>query len=174
MIVGPGAWSDPPRILGAVDSSTEHAVERDLNVKIVELALLAARLTQGSVQVIQAWMPFAEHLVRTWTSENDYIDYREDVRRRTSDDLAAFVASFGDRLTAAQATHVRGAPEEVIPEFIVSHGIDLTVIGTVARSGIAGLLIGNTAERILRRLPCSVLAVKPDGFVSPVRVDAPD
>jgi nucleotide-binding universal stress UspA family protein len=42
----------------------------------------------------------------------------------------------------------------------------------VARRGIPGLLIGNTAERILRKLPCSVLAVKPDGFVSPVSLDA--
>ena len=36
----------------------------------------------------------------------------------------------------------------------------------------SGISIGNTAERVLRKLPCSVLAVKPDGFVSPVRVDA--
>ena len=45
-------------------------------------------------------------------------------------------------------------------------------MGTMARSGIAGLLIGNTAERVLRKLPCSVLAVKPDGFVSPERLES--
>jgi nucleotide-binding universal stress UspA family protein len=45
-------------------------------------------------------------------------------------------------------------------------------MGTVARGGIAGLLIGNTAERMLRKLPCSVLAVKPEGFVCPVSLDA--
>lgn len=27
------------------------------------------------------------------------------------------------------------------------------------------------AERVLRKLPCSVLAVKPDGFVSPVGLE---
>jgi universal stress protein E len=53
----------------------------------------------------------------------------------------------------------------------VAEGIDLVVMGTVARAGIAGMLIGNTAERVLRKLPCSVLTVKPDGFVSPVRLD---
>jgi nucleotide-binding universal stress UspA family protein len=62
----------------------------------------------------------------------------------------------------------QGDPEDVIPDFVVAEGIDLIVMGTVARTGIAGLLIGNTAERLLRRLPCSVLAVKPDGFRSPV------
>ena len=54
----------------------------------------------------------------------------------------------------------------------MAEGIDLVVMGTVARSGIAGMLIGNTAERVLRKLPCSVLAVKPEGFTSPVRLDA--
>lgn len=31
--------------------------------------------------------------------------------------------------------------------------------------------MGNTAETILSRVECSVLAVKPGGFVSPVNVD---
>ncbi len=53
----------------------------------------------------------------------------------------------------------------------MGEGIDLVVMGTVARGGLAGLLIGNAAERMLRKLPCSVLAVKPDGFVSPVRLE---
>jgi nucleotide-binding universal stress UspA family protein len=43
-------------------------------------------------------------------------------------------------------------------------------MGTVARGGIAGLLVGNTAERVLKRLSCAVLALKPEGSVSPVRI----
>jgi universal stress protein E len=42
-------------------------------------------------------------------------------------------------------------------------------MGTVGRAGIAGLLIGNTAEKILHQVECSVMTVKPDGFVSPVK-----
>jgi len=41
-------------------------------------------------------------------------------------------------------------------------------MGTVARTGLPGLLIGNTAEKILNRVTASVLAVKPEGFVSPL------
>jgi nucleotide-binding universal stress UspA family protein len=47
--------------------------------------------------------------------------------------------------------------------------VDLVVMGTVARTGIAGLFIGNTAETILEQLQCSVLAVNPLGFVSPLK-----
>ena len=50
-------------------------------------------------------------------------------------------------------------------------GVGLIVMGTVSRSGVAGLLIGNTAEEILRQVDCSVLTVKPDGFVTPVTLD---
>ena len=49
--------------------------------------------------------------------------------------------------------------------------ITTLVMGTVARTGIPGLLIGNTAETVLDRARCSVLAVKPSDFRSPIRVD---
>lgn len=47
---------------------------------------------------------------------------------------------------------------------------DLVVMGTVARTGVSGFLIGNTAELILENIECSVLALKPEGFVSPVKL----
>jgi nucleotide-binding universal stress UspA family protein len=49
-----------------------------------------------------------------------------------------------------------------------SKKIDLLVMGTVHRSGLAGFFIGNTAEKVLSEVNCSVLTVKPAGFVTPV------
>jgi nucleotide-binding universal stress UspA family protein len=49
--------------------------------------------------------------------------------------------------------------------------VDAIVMGTVCRSGIAGFFIGNTAEEVLQRVDCSVLTVKPDGFVSPIKLE---
>ena len=43
-------------------------------------------------------------------------------------------------------------------------------MGTLARTGISGLVMGNTAERLLPLLPCSVLAIKPEGFECPLDV----
>jgi nucleotide-binding universal stress UspA family protein len=42
-------------------------------------------------------------------------------------------------------------------------------MGTVGRSGIPGLFIGNTAEEVLQNARASILAVKPPSFVSPVK-----
>jgi nucleotide-binding universal stress UspA family protein len=40
----------------------------------------------------------------------------------------------------------------------------------VARTGLPGFFIGNTAETIISQLDCSLLAVKPPGFKTPVAV----
>lgn len=114
----------------------------------------------------------AESKVRSHASDHAFAAYVEDVRSRTAHDLRPLARSLGERMAEVQTVHRRGDPEDVIPEYVVAGGVDLVVMGTAARSGMAGLLMGNTAERVLRKLPCSVLAVNPDGFVSPVRLDS--
>ncbi len=59
-------------------------------------------------------------------------------------------------------------PDEAILQFINEHHIDLLVMGSIGRAGVAGVMIGNTAERLLPEVPCSVLAVKPPDFVCPI------
>ena len=61
---------------------------------------------------------------------------------------------------------MEGSPDDVIPKFVTDHEIDILVMGTHGRSGISRLLLGNTAERILPVVDCSVIAVKPHDFVS--------
>lgn len=75
-------------------------------------------------------------------------------------------------LTYGVKTHVKDGPADmVILDAIDEFEIDLLVMGTVARSGIPGVLIGNTAERLLSQVSCSVLALKPDGWECPVKPD---
>ena len=64
----------------------------------------------------------------------------------------------------------KGEAALVIPKLAHQKQVDLIVMGTVCRTGIAGFFIGNTAEKILQDVDCSVLTVKPEGFVSPVTV----
>ncbi|HSN72986.1 MAG TPA: universal stress protein [Steroidobacteraceae bacterium] len=52
-----------------------------------------------------------------------------------------------------------GAAADVIVGAADRLGVDVIVIGTIARRGAAGLMIGNTAERILDRVEVDVLAV---------------
>ena len=54
----------------------------------------------------------------------------------------------------------RGDPRKAIAAFAARHRIDLIVIGTVARTGLAARVIGNTAEAVLGTAACSVLVVR--------------
>jgi universal stress protein E len=64
-----------------------------------------------------------------------------------------------------------GIPDVAIQHFIQVHNIHLLVMGTIGRGGIPGIMIGNTAERLLPEIHCSVLAVKPPEFQCPVRLE---
>jgi len=63
------------------------------------------------------------------------------------------------------------SPARAIVKLARSKKIDLLVMGTVCRTGVAGFFIGNTAEKVLSEVNCSVLTVKPQGFVTPVTLD---
>jgi len=57
-----------------------------------------------------------------------------------------------------------------IREAILQHvhhvGADLVVLGTRGKTGLREMLIGTTAEKVVQHAPCSILAVKPDDFVT--------
>ena len=56
---------------------------------------------------------------------------------------------------------------EAILEHIRDTKTDLVVLGTRGKTDLRTLFMGTTAEKIVTHAPCSILAVKPDGFVSP-------
>jgi universal stress protein E len=58
-----------------------------------------------------------------------------------------------------------GFPDVAIQHYLELHKIDLLIMGTMAGGGF---FIGNTAERLLPEVQCSVLAIKPPGFQSAV------
>jgi nucleotide-binding universal stress UspA family protein len=64
---------------------------------------------------------------------------------------------------------MKGKPGDVIPSLAHQKHVELIIMGTIARTGIPGFFIGNTAEKTLVKVDCSVLAVKPKSFSTPVK-----
>jgi universal stress protein A len=64
---------------------------------------------------------------------------------------------------------VEGSPREEIIRYARTQEIDLIVLATHGRSGLAHVLIGSVAESVVRTAPCPVLTVRPEGhqFVMP-------
>jgi nucleotide-binding universal stress UspA family protein len=166
----PGNYSG---ILAAVDPSAPSDDKDRLNRTILELASSLARVERSELHIAHAWD----------FSGNDLVASRSEITQEILDGLMrknetlhrnrvdALLADCDLRDVPVEIHLSRGRPEWVIPELAQDKGIELIVMGTVSRSGLPGLFIGNTAEHVLQRLGHSVLAVKPDGFVSPVQSD---
>ena len=60
----------------------------------------------------------------------------------------------------ATAESIIGTPAGSIVEYAAGHDIDLIVMGTHGRGGMAHLLMGSVAERVVRTAPCPVLTVR--------------
>ncbi|HEY0887038.1 MAG TPA: universal stress protein [Ramlibacter sp.] len=53
-----------------------------------------------------------------------------------------------------------GAPETLLSDYVVSADVDLVVLGSHGRSGLARALLGSTAENLLHALDCDTLVVR--------------
>jgi nucleotide-binding universal stress UspA family protein len=157
-----------PQILAAIHANPANPDEQQLNASILDLALTMRDLMDGRLHIVQAWIAFGETLLASHMPPHEVDQYVEAARTSEQQALEDVTRAFGDRLGDTAAELVKGEPEDVIQRYVEEKGIDLVVMGTVARTGITGLLIGNTAERVLQRLRVSVLATKPAGFISPV------
>ncbi|NOQ70219.1 MAG: universal stress protein, UspA [Gammaproteobacteria bacterium] len=161
------------RILAAVDPTTSGTESDSLNPLILQLAGSMANKETGELHVIHVWHLFGErYLLRIRGMTEDEIQKaRERERLRHRKYLNTLLEQVDVTELKPHLHLIEGDPVERIPELVVEQGIDLLVMGTVCRTGIGGFLIGNTAEEVLNQIDCSVLTVKPEGFVTPVTLE---
>jgi len=169
-------------ILAAVDFNQDNvpnAVEQSLNQQILDLASSLVLSDFASLHLVHVWDAPGEMTVRSWADNPNeasmtYVEgersRHERAFNRLRDQLRNEIGREAYDHLSPQFHLRRGAASTVIPEMAKQLQADLVVMGTVARTGISGLFIGNTAETILEQLQCSVLAVKPLGFVSPIKL----
>jgi nucleotide-binding universal stress UspA family protein len=164
------------RVLAAIDPATLNQAEKDLNTKILELATSLAHREKAEVHVVHCWSVYGEALLssRRGVESDELASYRKETRQKHQAALESALAPFEDAGHEIHGHLIKGDPGEQIPRFAEKLPADIVVMGTVARTGLDGVFIGNTAESVLQRLGRSILAVKPDGFVSPVRTDDPE
>jgi nucleotide-binding universal stress UspA family protein len=96
-------------------------------------------------------------------------------RATRQDKLEELVANLRSKLAGSDAERfepeihlVKGDPSSAIPSELERLEADLLLMGTISRRGVTGFLLGNTAEKILERVRCSIAVTKPEGFVTPV------
>lgn len=162
------------KVAVAIDPENEQQVGEDLALQMLQMSQSLSETCSGELHVVSCWDFEYEDFLR----ENVWVPVPEATLQQASANvqdtnhiaLEKIIQKSGIDDQKAKINHFRGRPEDVIPKFVEDHDIDILIMGTLARTGIPGLTIGNTAENIVRELSCSLLALKPDGFVSPVQV----
>ena len=177
-IVKPTERQKYRRILAAVDQDPGEPVKETLNRQILEMATSMALSEYSEAHIVHAWEVFGESLLRShkWDfTEAEFKAMLEEeaaARRHWLEKLVkSYCASADASDNGAIDPHlhvVKGPAQQVVSKLARELEVDLVVMGTVARTGIDGFFMGNTAESILGQLDCSVLTIKPPGFTSPV------
>lgn len=163
-ITKPNSIANIKRILVADDLSAVGA-------RLVRLGASIARAEQAELHLLHA-------LETPWDPNLEGKDPKQDAFHQKLCRNAA--TKFADHMNCPEV-HALATPPEIhiredLAENAIVHAInadhyDLLIMATIARSGIAGFLMGNTAERLLPQVTCSVIAVKPDDFKCPVTLD---
>jgi len=166
-------------ILAAVDfdSKDENTCNDELNNTIMSLGCSIALAEFSTMHVAKVYNASDAGFVSLWVNdpakvEKEVLDsefrnsrYKMDL---LVDTLKQQIGDESFNFLLLRSHLIQGTPSEELPKIAKKVTADLVIMGTIARTGIAGLLIGNTAENVLNQLNCSVLAIKPKDFISPI------
>ncbi len=141
-----------------------------LSARILELSASVVKATEGSWHVLHCMEYFEEGGMRLRDATRAEIaEYRERARERDWERMHALTDSLAEKIGVQPKFWLaEGQPDEQIGLAARQINAVVLVMGTVGRTGLPGFVIGNTAEKLLTSIECSVLAVKPEGFVSPL------
>ena len=182
-LVKPGAPGKYRSIVAAVDLDDAHEPDdlskrRRLNLDILEMASSLALANFCALHIVHAWEVIGETSMRDGFLRvpEDKVDaYVHQVKKRRESEMARLLEELNSRphnhvldCIDFKVHLVKGSPRKTIPSVARTVRADMVVMGTVARTGIPGFITGNTAEMILSQIESSVLAIKPEGFQTPV------
>ena len=181
-LMKPNEKSNYTNIVAAIDCDQVYPAPsgRDLNRAILELAASLALSDFASLHIVHAWEALSEVIklsgkVASLEGADKFIEkmneYHRNEMTKHAEKLRGWIGNDTYNYLSPSLYLPKGPAEKMIPQMAVELDADLVVMGTVARAGISGVIIGNTAEAILEQFVCSVLALKPPGFKTPVKLE---
>lgn len=143
-------WDAAPVFLAAVDPDHMHDKPASLDARIIACARSLAAVAGGEAHLFHsAWVP---PLAGVYPLLAD-----ADEESRKLKDLAE-----AGGIDPSRCHWTDRGVVEALPESARTLGASAVVMGAVSRSRLDRALIGNTAEKVLDRIECDVLVVKPE------------
>jgi universal stress protein E len=126
-----------------------------------------AELLRANIHLVNAY-PSPPMNIMLELPEFDPINYENDLKKYHQKTLTEYAQNY--RIPESQIHIQQGLPEDVISEVAEEIDAELVILGTVGRSGLSATLLGHTAEQVIDNLNCDLLALKPQGFISPIKL----
>ena len=154
-----------PVVLAAVDPFHAHAKPADLDARLLRVAGQFAELMKGKAHVFHAYMPLVA-VDTAPVAAAPPVMLPPAVEQAHGEQVARVVNRLAESAGISRTRrHIHmGEVSEELGAVTRRTGTALVVMGAVSRSALARFLIGNTAERVLDKLSCDVLIVKPRAF----------
>ena len=149
----------PRNVLAIIDVLRDEDQDRVFNDQIIEAAAKLAAVCDASLELLHVYdwtaiyvqdMGFGALPLATGVYEM--------LGTAQHETFASIAERHG--VPPERRHFIEGVPVPSICEFVSDHLTDVVVMGTVQHRGLSKL-IGTTAEQLLHRAPCSVLAIKP-------------
>jgi nucleotide-binding universal stress UspA family protein len=168
-LVAPGTKPPPRRILAAINpiGADRATMARKL---LTQAASLAERF-DAELQVLHSWNPHVESLLQSKVASDVVTRHIESSHSAARNSLAQILEEAELSVLDRTVHLVLGNAVDAIASVALDQRIDVIVMGSVGRSYRDGQLIGSVAEELITRVDCSIFCIKPDGFVSPIRID---
>ncbi len=155
-----------PTVLAAVDPTHEHDKPAALDRAILALAKELATALHGRLHVVHAFDTAPAIAAAAAAPEPDValptLEIAQAVEQRHREALDRLLADYP--VPAAQVHFEEGPADDVLLRTCGALEADFVVMGAVARGALKRVFIGSTAERVLDRLPCDLVVVKPVDF----------
>jgi len=165
LLVKDHEWPSNGNIIAALNVGSDEAEHLSLNIKITETAKQLAQLIHANVHLVNSF-PGTPVNIAIEIPEFNSSEYNDTMLKHHEQAMISHANKFD---ISVANTHVEeGLPETVIEQIASNIDAELVILGTIGRTGISAALIGNTAEHVIDQLNCDVLALKPDGYVSPL------
>ncbi|MGL1956749.1 MAG: universal stress protein UspE [Colwellia sp.] len=168
LLVKEHSWPSNGNILAALNVGSDEEEHHSLNAKITQEAKQLAQLIDANIHLVNSF-PGTPINIAIEIPEFNSSEYNKTMLKHHEKAMKKFAAKFDVDIAN---THVEeGLPETVIEQVSERIDAELVILGTVGRTGLSAALIGNTAEHVIDHLNCDVLALKPDGYISPLADD---
>jgi universal stress protein E len=166
LLVKDHEWPSNGNILAALNVGSDEKEHHSLNMKITKEAKKLAELIIRNVNLVNSFTVTPVN-IDIEIPEFNSTEYNDTMHKHHEQAMIAHANKFDISVTK---THVEeGLPETVIEQVAIKIDAELVILGTIGRTGISAALIGNTAEHVIDQLNCDVLALKPDGYISPLQ-----